>query len=77
MTDTPSRLSRRHWRMSLVVGFVAVAAYANTLANGFVFDDVPNILQNPWIRSTQFLGRSSRITWPDSTRGWRPVTTGR
>lgn len=41
--------------MSLVVGLVAFVAYANTLANGFVFDDIPNILQNPWIKSTHFL----------------------
>jgi len=30
---------------------VAVAVYANTLWNGFVYDDLRNIIQNPWIKN--------------------------
>lgn len=33
-----------------VVG-VALAVYANTLWNGFVYDDIQNVVQNPWIKS--------------------------
>ena len=29
--------------------------YVNTLRNGFVYDDIPQIVQNPWIRDVRFL----------------------
>ncbi len=32
------------------VAFVALAASANTLSGGFVYDDIDNVLRNPWIR---------------------------
>jgi tetratricopeptide (TPR) repeat protein len=34
---------------------VAIACYANSLANGFVYDDEQQILQNPYIKSWHFL----------------------
>lgn len=40
---------------SLVVGLVAMGVYLNTLGHGFVFDDVQNILQNPWIKDPRLL----------------------
>ncbi len=38
------------WPGALLVAAVAFAASATTLRNGFVFDDLQNVLQNPWIR---------------------------
>jgi tetratricopeptide (TPR) repeat protein len=35
---------------------VAAAIYAGCLANGFVFDDLPQVLENPWIRDAHHLG---------------------
>ena len=36
----------------LVVVAIALATSANVLGNGFVFDDLQNILQNPWCPRT-------------------------
>ncbi len=46
------------WVGSSLVGLAAVAASANTLLNGFVYDDNVNILGNPWIREPGLLGRA-------------------
>lgn len=34
---------------------VVVGVYANTLWNGFVYDDLQNVVQNPWIKSSGFI----------------------
>ena len=42
----------------LPIGLVAIAAVAaciNTLGNGFVYDDIPQVVNNPWIRDVSFL----------------------
>lgn len=39
----------------LIIFFVAFAVYANTLSNEFVFDDIPNILENRWIKDIHSL----------------------
>ncbi len=41
-----------------VVAFAALAAYANTLSGGFVYDDIDNVLRNPWIREPGRLGEA-------------------
>ena len=38
-----------------VVFLAATAVFANTLWNGFVFDDMENIVQNRWIKDGRFL----------------------
>ncbi|MEK6777077.1 MAG: tetratricopeptide repeat protein [bacterium] len=38
-----------------VVFLAATAVFANTLWNGFVFDDMQNIVQNRWIKDVRFL----------------------
>ena len=42
-------------RAPLIVFLAAVAVYANTLWGGFVFDDLQNIVQNPWIKDPTYL----------------------
>ena len=42
----------------LVIAAAAVAAYWNSLKAGFVFDDVPAIVDNPHVRSVMPLSRS-------------------
>lgn len=44
----------RKWPHSLwlfIIPLFAIALYLNTLGNGFVYDDIPQVVQNPWIRS--------------------------
>ena len=46
------------WRLVAVVVFLVLCAalpYANTLLNGFVYDDTSQILENPYIRSFRYL----------------------
>jgi len=38
-----------------LVAIAAVAAYINTLDNSFVYDDIPQVVNNPWIRDVSFL----------------------
>lgn len=49
------RLSRR-WEGGAIVALVAIAVNLGAVGGGFVFDDVPNIVQNPWIRDLDHLG---------------------
>ncbi len=46
-----TRIARVGW--PVLVAAVAFGAYANALPNGFVYDDVPQVLQNPWIRDAR------------------------
>lgn len=39
------------WFCAVLIAMAAVAAYLNTLSAPFVFDDIPNIVENPTIRS--------------------------
>jgi Tfp pilus assembly protein PilF len=34
----------------LIVPLLAIVLYLDTLGNGFVYDDIPQVVQNPWIR---------------------------
>ncbi|MBJ6759365.1 tetratricopeptide repeat protein [Myxococcaceae bacterium JPH2] len=46
--------------------FLALLVYAGALANGFVYDDVSLLLENPWIRSLDGL----RTAWGQSLFGF-------
>ncbi len=65
---------------ALVAALVAIVVYANTLGNGFAYDDVPVIVENEEIHDLRELpGALSAPYWGDD-RGrelglWRPVTT--
>ncbi len=41
----------KRWLSAMGVLLVALAVYANTLWNGFVYDDLQNIVQNYWIKN--------------------------
>jgi len=42
-------------RVLLILVLAAVLPYASTLASGFVYDDIPQILENPYVQSLQHL----------------------
>jgi tetratricopeptide (TPR) repeat protein len=42
-------------RELLLVILVSVAVYFNALFNGFVFDDIPQIVKNPWIKDFRYI----------------------
>jgi len=50
-------LETRRFAGPLFLFLLSFALYANTLRNGFVFDDVHQILENPWIRDFSQLGQ--------------------
>jgi hypothetical protein len=39
----------------MMIIIVSCAVYVNTLRNGFVYDDIPQVVQNPWIREMRFI----------------------
>lgn len=43
------------WAAIVIIALVAFGVYANSLLNGFVFDDSYQVLQNPWIKDTSHL----------------------
>jgi protein O-mannosyl-transferase len=54
----PNPELRSHWRNVLVMAALAAAAilpYLNSLPNGFVYDDVSQVLNNPYLRSFHYL----------------------
>jgi tetratricopeptide (TPR) repeat protein len=67
-------------RAAILVGVVAGLVYVNSLGNGFAYDDVPIIQENPTLHSWSELATAIvRPYWPGPTGReaslWRPVTT--
>lgn len=65
---------------AVVAGAVAVLAFLNALGNGFAFDDLHILLENPGIQSLETLpGALVRPYWPGELgKGlglWRPLVT--
>ena len=61
-------------RPEAIVVLLALAATASGLGNGFVYDDVPIILQNPVVRHAESVGRIwSSSYWPAGLL-YRPLT---
>ncbi|GFO60710.1 hypothetical protein GMST_30350 [Geomonas silvestris] len=50
MSSTAHATLRPRLVLALILVAAACLAYANTLANGFVYDDEFQVLKNPWIR---------------------------
>src|ERR1700730_6111846 len=85
-TDSTSGSSwaRKPWSDATLVGLlllVTLSCYANTLTNGFVYDDLPQILQNPYVKSWRFLPEIFGTTvWSfvgqaGTTNYYRPLMT--
>ena len=59
--DSPSKgslqktSSKAAFLLMLVIILVSFAVYFNTLFNGFVYDDMMQILQNHWIKDVRYL----------------------
>ncbi len=56
---------------------MSCAVYGNTLWNGFVYDDIPQVVQNPWIREARFIEEIfTKNVWAfqgTSTNYYRPL----
>src|SRR5271169_319217 len=67
------------WLLALLL-LLAILPYANTLQNGFVYDDNNEVLTNPYIRSFSHVGEifSTRILAHLGSRGatnyYRPIS---
>lgn len=65
------------FRAGFFVVFLALSAYANSLGNGFAYDDDGIITQNPVVQSGDWRGALTGSWWPDPMDGaglYRPVT---
>ena len=67
----------RHYPILLIIA-LSVGAYANTMNNDFVYDDIANILGNPWITDIKFLPdifstHVGGFSGEYSTRYYRPL----
>jgi tetratricopeptide (TPR) repeat protein len=66
-------------RLLLIMIIIAMscAIYGNALRNGFVYDDIPQVVQNPWIREMRFIPEIfSTNVWAfqgTSTNYYRPL----
>ena len=49
--------SLNKYRLFQILTIIAMscAVYSNAIRNGFVYDDIPQVVQNPWIRETRFI----------------------
>ncbi|RKH38351.1 hypothetical protein D7V93_41250, partial [Corallococcus llansteffanensis] len=54
-TGAPGPILLRPGLQYALVALAALLVFAGTLANGFVYDDVQLVLENPWIRSVEGL----------------------
>jgi tetratricopeptide (TPR) repeat protein len=61
----------------MIIIAVSCAVYGNALRNGFVYDDAPQVVQNPWIREIRFIPEIfSTNVWAfqgTSTNYYRPL----
>jgi tetratricopeptide (TPR) repeat protein len=61
----------------MIIIAMSCAVYGNTLRNGFVYDDIPQVVQNPWIREIRFIPEIfSTNVWAfqeTSTNYYRPL----
>jgi hypothetical protein len=66
-------------RAGLLVFFFSVAAYANSLGNGFAYDDEKIVRENQVVTAGDWAEALGRPWWPYSSEGtglYRPLTSG-
>jgi tetratricopeptide (TPR) repeat protein len=72
-----STLKKSHALLIIIIIVASFAVYFNTLRNGFVYDDTPQVVQNPWIRDIRFIPEIfSTNVWAfqaTSTNYYRPL----
>src|SRR5262245_63098950 len=68
-----ARASRPPWWFPLVVVAAALAAYANALQNGFVWDDVNLVVGNTLIKRVAEIGNLLTSPLQLNTQYFRPV----
>jgi tetratricopeptide (TPR) repeat protein len=70
-------LNKPQLLLIMMIIMVSCAVYVNTLRNGFVYDDIPQVVQNPWIREMRFIPEMfSTNVWAFqgiSTNYYRPL----
>lgn len=55
-TDSGSpALQRIPWYFIFTIVVISISVYLNALSNGFVYDDVDQIVENPWIRDIRHI----------------------
>lgn len=66
---------------ALIVAALAVVIYLPTLANGYVFDDIPVVHNNPVVRELRYVEAVAGPYWPalegvrPGSSNWRPLAT--
>ncbi len=72
----PAAVKRNHLYLSLLVGALALAAYANSFPGSFVLDDVPIVQENPLVRDPDLGAIFSTGYWGEArnTGMYRPLT---
>jgi tetratricopeptide (TPR) repeat protein len=50
-----SSLKKSRLLLIMIIIAMSFAVYGNALRNGFVYDDIPQVVQNPWIREIRFI----------------------
>ena len=78
-TSTPLQVARLRPRLlALGIALLAVLPYLNGLRNGFTFDDIPLVAENPRIRSFAGLREVFMTDWWGGERSssllYRPLT---
>jgi len=74
----PGRGRSRRLALVLLVALLATVPYLNGIRNGFTFDDVPLVAENPRLRTAGALGEAFRTDWWNGKRPlsllYRPLT---
>lgn len=68
------------WRAATALALLSVLLYMPTLGNGYVFDDVAIVQQNPVVQEGRYLEALTAPYWPalegiyEGASNWRPLT---
>src|SRR3990172_9279629 len=48
-------MNKKSLTFSIIILLISLSVYCNTLFNGFVMDDYPNVLRNKWIKDIKYI----------------------